>query len=176
MLLSSATGRRNSTVHVSNNTNKYKNRQYQVPYRTSYPVQSYCYCYCCRIRTGYLSVVTFLQYIFILETLDSSISLEGINLPPTCPKGRHQAAAVLETCSMAKKYDHDVLRDEPPDHNRSGPGTRFPWRCTYMDRWTLGPWFHTHAHHLTGKGSRYRSRRYSFVSVRRSARLFANSW
>lgn len=40
MLLLSATGRRNSTVHVSNNTNKYKNRQYQVPYLTSYPVQS----------------------------------------------------------------------------------------------------------------------------------------
>lgn len=51
---------------------------------------------------GYLSVVTILQYIFILETLDSGISLEGINLPPTCPKGRHQAAAVLETGSMAK--------------------------------------------------------------------------
>jgi len=40
MLLSSATGRRNSTVHVSNNTNKYKNRHYQVLYLTSYPVQS----------------------------------------------------------------------------------------------------------------------------------------
>lgn len=51
---------------------------------------------------GYLSVVTFLKNIFILETLDSGISLEGMNLPYLLPKGRHQAAAVLETCSMAK--------------------------------------------------------------------------
>lgn len=135
MLLSSATGRRNSTVHVSNNTNKYKNRHYQVLYLTSYPVQSSSPVQSSPVlllllllqnTNGYLSVVTILKYIFILETLDSGISLEGINLPPTCPRARHQAAAVLETGSMAKKYDHDVLRDEPPDHNRSGPGTRFP--------------------------------------------------
>lgn len=118
-------------MHVSNNTNKYKNRHYQVLYLTSYPVQSsspvLLLLLLLQNTNGYLSVVTFLQYIFILETLDSGISLvEGINLPPTCPKGRHQAAAVLETGSMAKKYDHDVLRDEPPDHNRSGLGTRFP--------------------------------------------------
>lgn len=94
MLLSSATGRRNSTVHVSNNTNKYKNRQYQVPYLTSYPVQSSSPVHLLVLllllllqnTNGYLSVVTFLQYISILETLDSGISLEGINLPPTCPR------------------------------------------------------------------------------------------
>lgn len=80
--------------------------------------------------------MTLLQYIFILETLDSGISLEGMNLPYLLPKGRHQAAAVLETCSMAKKYDHDVLRDEPPDHNRSGPGTRFSHEDVHT--WTDG--------------------------------------
>lgn len=138
MLLSSATGRRNSTVHVSNNTNKYKNRQYQVPYLTSYPVQSVqssspvhlvlLLLLLLQNTNGYLSGVTILKYIFILETLDSGISLEGMRNLPYLPKGRHQAAAVLETGSMAKKYDHDVLRDEPPDHNRSGPGTRFPMK------------------------------------------------
>lgn len=97
MLLLSATGRRNSTVHLSNNTNKYKNRHYQVPYRTSYPVQSSSPVQSSPVlllllllllqnTNGYLSVVTILQYIFILETLDSGISLEGINLPPTCPR------------------------------------------------------------------------------------------
>lgn len=96
MLLSSATGRRNSTVHVSNNTNKYKNRQYQVLYLTSYPVQSspvlllsLLLLLLLQNTNGYLSGVTILKYIFILETLDSGISLvEGMNLPPTLlPKG-----------------------------------------------------------------------------------------
>lgn len=111
MLLSSATGRRNSTVHVSNNTNKYKNSTgyYTLPptqsSQSSRPVHLVLLLLLLLQNTnGYLSGVTILKYIFtsILETLDSGISLEGINLPPTCPRARHQAAAVLETGSMAK--------------------------------------------------------------------------
>lgn len=137
MLLLSATGRRNSTVHVSNNTNKYKNRHYQVPYRTSYPVQSsspvllllLLLLLLLQNTNGYLSVVTFLKNIFILETLDSGISLEGMNLPYLLPKGRHQAAAVLETGSMAKNTIMTFCEtNHHTYHNRSGPGTRFPMK------------------------------------------------
>lgn len=74
MLLSSATERRNSTVHVSNNTNKYKNRHYQVLYLTSYPVQSsspvlllfLLLLLLLQNTNGYLSVVTILKYLIFL--------------------------------------------------------------------------------------------------------------
>lgn len=121
MLLSSATGRRNSPVHVSNNTNKYKNRQDQVLYLTSYPVQSsspvllLLLLLLLQNTNGYLSVVTILKYIFILETLDSGISLEGMNLP-YLPKGPTSSRRGSRNVQHGKKYDHDVLRDEPPDH------------------------------------------------------------
>lgn len=135
MLLSSATGRRNSTVHVSNNTNKYKNRHYQVPYLLPSPVvQSspvllllLLLLLLLQNTNGYLSVVTFLKNIFILETLDSGISLvEGINLPPYFPRADIKPPRFSKRAAWQKNTTMTCLRDEPPDHNRSGPGTRFP--------------------------------------------------
>lgn len=110
MLLSSATGRRNSTVHVSNNTNKYKN---STRYRTSYLVQSsspvLLLLLLLQNTNGYLSGVTFLKYIFILETLDSGISLEGMNLPYLLAQGPTSSRRGSRNVQHGKKYDHDVF-------------------------------------------------------------------